>query len=624
LLQLPPERLNSRVRTLFATPPASFTDVIQRYGQLFQQVDHEWQTLVKDANSAQKPTPLHHPDASAEPLRQLLYEPTGPCFVPDEPVVSTEYDFDTGTCNELWKQQVELERLILNHPSQPEFAVILKDRDVPVQPRIFQRGDPARRGDEVPRQFLSLLSGPERRPFQYGSGRLELAKAIIAPDNPLTARVIVNRVWARHFGTGLVASTGEFGLRSDAPSHPELLDWLATWFIREGYSLRKLHRLLLNSAVWRQQSTGPSNPDSLQTALHRDPANRLLWRMHNRRLSFEELRDSLLAASGQLDPAPLRKPQDLFAAPFPKCRTIYGLVDRQFLPGTLRIFDFANPDLHIPQRSETTVPQQALFLLNHPFVLQQVRAFAENAAAKSDSATDQIQHLFQLALQRSPLPAEHSAALELLNQPAPPNEPPPATAAAWSYGFGRIDETAGKVVDFRALPHFSGTAWQGGPAFPDPTLGWVQLTAVGGHPGNDRAHACVRRWTAPRDLTINIQSILTHEPEPGDGIRAFIVSSRSGVLASTVIHKQQQQPSIAELSVTAGETLDFLVDIHEQLNSDQFLWTIEVREASSTPATSPLKWSSTTDFPKPSNPELTPLQQFAHILLCSNEFLFVD
>jgi hypothetical protein len=639
LLQLPTDRLNPRVKTTFSTPPTSFTDVVQRYGQLFQQVDQEWQSLIQAAQSTGQPLPQQHPDPAAEPIRQLLYAPTGPCFVPDEPVVSTEYDFDSGTCNELWKQQVELERLILNHPSQPEFAVILRDRAVPVQPRIFERGDPARRGDEVPRQFLELLSGPERRPFLHGSGRLELAQAIIDPANPLTVRVIVNRVWARHFGTGLAANTGDFGLRSEAPSHPELLDWLAAWFIREGYSLRKLHRLLLNSAAWRQQSTGPSDPAALQHALNRDPANRLLWRMPTRRLSFEELRDSLLAASGELDRSPVRRPQDLFATPFPKCRTIYGLVDRQFLPGTLRIFDFANPDLHIPQRSETTVPQQALFLMNHPFVLQQARVFAERAAADADTPEAQVQRLFQLALQRSPMPDEHSAALELLKQPAAPTEPPPATAADWSYGYGRIDEAAGKVLDFQPLPHFTGTAWQGGPAFPDPTLGWVQLTATGGHPGNDSAHACIRRWTAPRSMTINIQSMLVHEPEPGDGIRAFIVSSRTGVLASTVIHQAKQQPAVAGIAVEAGETLDFLVDIREQLNSDQFLWSIELREAvpskdaganGGSPDTTPLPspsavtWSSTADFPKAPNPELTPLQQLAQILLCSNEFLFVD
>jgi len=248
----------------------------------------------------------------------------------------------------------------------------------------------------------------------------------------------------------------------------------------------------------------------------------------------------------------------------------------------------------------------------------------EWTVAHTTSPEAQVQHLFQLALQRSPQPAEQSAALELLNQPSPPAEPPPATAADWSYGSGRIDEAAGKVVDFQALPHFTGTAWQGGPAFPDSALGWVQLTATGGHPGNDRAHACIRRWTAPRALTLNIQSTLVHEPEPGDGIRAFIVSSRAGVLNSTVIHHQKEQPGVAEIHVQAGETIDFVVDIREQLNSDQFLWSIEVRETASTPPASPVVWSSTADFPKTPNPELTPLQQLAHILLCSNEFLFVD
>jgi len=648
LLLLPPEQLNPRVRTAFLTPPTSFTDVIQRYGQLFQQVDHEWQTLLNTAKASNQPLPQQHPQPDSEPLRQILYAPAGPCFVPDEPVVSTEYDFDSGTCNELWKQQVELERLILNHPSRPPFSVVLKDRAVPVQPRIFQRGDPARRGDPVPRQFLELLSGPERHPFRHGSGRLELAHAIIDPANPLTARVIVNRVWARHFGTGLAANTGDFGLRSEAPSHPELLDWLSSWFIREGYSLRKLHRLLLNSAVWRQQSTGPSSPTELKVALDRDPANRLLWRMPSRRLSFEELRDSLLAAAGQLDLTPGRQPRDLFATPFPNCRTVYGLVDRQFLPGTLRLFDFANPDLHIPQRSETTVPQQALFLMNHPFVLHQARTLAERAAAHSAAPEAQAQHLFQLALQRTPMPVEHSAALELLNQPSPPAEPPSPTAADWNYGFGRLDESAGRVVDFQTLPHFTGTAWQGGPAFPDATLGWVQLTATGGHPGNDLAHACIRRWTAPRNLTITIQSTLVHEPEPGDGIRAFIISSRAGVLASTVIHKQTQHPAVTDITVQAGETIDFLVDIREQLNSDQFLWSIEISSGNAPAEPAPserapappapaepappaknasaalLKWASASDFPKAPNPELTPLQQLAQVLLCSNEFLFVD
>ena len=622
LLELPEQRLNARVRAAFATAPASFTEVVQRYGQLFRTVDVEWQAELQRATAAGQPAPQQFADPSAEALRQVLYAPKGPCFVPDEPVMSTEYDFDSGTCNELWKQQVELERMILGASSQPRFAVILRDRAVPVEPRVFLRGDPARRGDSVPRQFLSLLSGPERRPFEHGSGRLELAHAIIDPANPLTARVIVNRVWAQHFGTGLVGTPGDFGLRSEPPSHPELLDWLTSWFVREGWSLRKLHRLLLTSAVYRQNSIGPEDLQQQAAALERDPANRLLWRMNGQRLSFEEMRDSLLAASGQLDRTPAGRPQDLFAMPYPRRRTIYGLVDRQFLPGTLRVFDFANPDLHIPQRSETTVPQQALFLMNHPLVLEQVRALAAAAEMAGTTPESRVRQLYQLALQRSPENAEVDLALQLLNQPEQEQPQPPATAQHWSYGYGRVDEVAGRVANFRELPHFTGSAWQGGAAFPDGTLGWVQLTATGGHPGNDRDHACIRRWTAPRTMTLTIRSKLVHEPEPGDGIRAFVISSKAGVLVQTAIHKQQQEPGLPSLTVEAGETLDFVVDIGNQLNSDQFLWSIELEETS--PSDAPTLWSSAADFPKPPNPELTPLQQLAQVLLCSNEFLFVD
>lgn len=622
LLELPEDRLNARVRSIFATPPASMTEVVQRYGELFRAVDTEWMALQQQAKSAEQPAPVQLSDTAGEVLRQVLYSPSGPCYVPDEPVMSTEYDFDTGTCNELWKQQVELERMILGAASQPRFAVVLRDRAVPVEPRIFLRGDPARRGDPVPRQFLSLLSGPGRRPFAQGSGRLELAQAIIDPANPLTARVIVNRVWAQHFGVGLVGTPGDFGLRSEAPSHPELLDWLASWFVREGWSLRKLHRLLLTSAVYRQKSTGPDDLQLLETATSRDPANRLLWRMNSHRLSFEEMRDSMLTASGQLDSTPAGRAQDLFKAPYPRRRTIYGLVDRQFLPGTLRIFDFANPDLHIPQRSETTVPQQALFLMNHPLVLEQVRELAKAVEADSGDDEKRVLQLFHRTLQRAPRDEELAASLQLLLQPTAIQTPPPTTAADWSYGYGKVDEAVGRVTNFTLLPHFTGTAWQGGAAFPDGNLGWVQLTAAGGHPGNDRDHACIRRWTAPRAMALSVRSKLLHEPEPGDGIRAFVVSSRSGILSQAAIHKQQLEPAPCSVQVEAGETLDFVVDIGEQLNSDQFLWSIELHEAGA--VEQPVVWSSTVDFPRAPNPELTPLQQLAQVLLVSNEFLFAD
>src|SRR5207247_340653 len=159
----------------------------------------------------------------------------------------------------------------------------------------FVRGNAGNQGPEVPRQFLELIEGKTRKPFTKGSGRLELAQAIASPSNPLTARVLVNRFWLEHFGAGLVKTPSDFGLRSDPPSHPELLDYLAARFMAEGWSMKKLHRWLMLSSAYQQSSA--NNLESTKV----DPANQLLWRMNRSRLDFEALRETLLMVSRILD-----------------------------------------------------------------------------------------------------------------------------------------------------------------------------------------------------------------------------------------------------------------------------------------------------------------------------------
>ncbi len=157
------------------------------------------------------------------------------------------------------------------------------DKAQPYDPYVFLRGNSGRRGDSVPRRFLKVLSGPDREPFNAGSGRLELARAIVSPDNPLTARVIVNRVWMHHFGRALVDTPSDFGLRSDPPTHPELLDWLAATFVEEGWSLKALHRRILLSNTYRQQSLDRSECVAV------DPENTLIWKQNRQRLELEPL-----------------------------------------------------------------------------------------------------------------------------------------------------------------------------------------------------------------------------------------------------------------------------------------------------------------------------------------------
>jgi hypothetical protein len=446
----------------FETAPASMHEVAVRYGELFAEIERQWQDLQKAAADQKQPTPSTLPDSSAESLRQVLYSARGPCEVPDEPVVNIEYLVDSASCDALWKLQNELDNWILKSPQAARHAIVLADREVPTTPRVFKRGNPANKGEEVPRQFVEVVAGTNRQPFAKGSGRFELAQAIIDPRNPLTARVIVNRVWTHHFGAGLVRTPSDFGTRAERPSHPELLDWLTSRFIEDGWSLKQLHRRIMTSETYRQATSGPADESLRAKANQVDPENRWLWRMNERRLSFEEMRDTLLASSGQLDPTVGGRAGDLFSPQFTR-RTLYGLIDRQFLPSTLRVFDFANPDLHIPARTETTVPQQALFFLNHPLLVSYAQALAKRTAtAQPDEA--RVQLLYQFAYQRPATSDQVRAALEfvqLAEQDVGVVIPP--TVSAWQYGYGAYDEPSQRVTVFEKLPHFTGSAWQGGP-----------------------------------------------------------------------------------------------------------------------------------------------------------------
>jgi hypothetical protein len=267
----------------------------------------------------------------------------------------------------------------------------------------------------VPRQFLAVLSGEKRRPFTQGSGRLELAQAVASPDNPLTARVLVNRVWGWHFGQGLVRTPSDFGTRSDPPSHPELLDHLAATFVADGWSVKRLHRRILLSSAYRQRSD--DRPDCRGTG----PENMLLWRMNRQRLDFEATRDALLAVGGRLD-GTLGGPSvaDVLG-PAARRRTLYGRLDRLSVPGLYRAFDFPSPDASSPQRDQTTVPQQALFLMNNAFVAECARGLLRRPEIAAETNTDaRVRRLYRLAYGRAPAAEEAALAREYLGaSPAP-------------------------------------------------------------------------------------------------------------------------------------------------------------------------------------------------------------
>jgi hypothetical protein len=310
---------------------------------------------------------------------------------------------------EMRENQGDIARLELTHPGAPARAMVLEDMAKPKDSPVFIRGDAGNKGQIAPRRFVEVLSGSFRPFYTNGSGRLQLAHAIATTNNPATARVMVNRIWLHHFGEGFVSTPDDLGTMSETPSHPELLDYLACSFMENGWSIKKLHRQIMLSSVYQQSSA--NNP---RYALV-DPNNRLLWRANIRRLEFEALRDSFLAIGGALDRTLYGRPIDLEKEPNSTRRTIYGRVDRSDVSDVLINFDFANPDLPSGRRYETTVPQQALFLMNSPLVVEQAKklvTIAEFNSCKDDSA--RVQFLYERIYQRLPKPEEIALGLEFI------------------------------------------------------------------------------------------------------------------------------------------------------------------------------------------------------------------
>jgi hypothetical protein len=321
-------------------------------------------------------------------------------------------------------------------PDGPDKTKVVYHRGQASDLPIYRRGNPSNRGEIVPRRFVEVLSPAPMRHFEHGSGRRELADSLFTEARALSARVIVNRVWAHHFGVGLVRTTSDFGRQGEPPSHPELLDDLAERFVSSGWPLKRLHRELVSSATYRQESAnrgqetgdrrqetrdGPINPQfAFRIPQSIDPANRLLWRMNRRRLDVEAWRDALLAASGELDLSVGGPPDDL-ARPENRRRTLYGRIGREDLDNLLLLYDFPTPTGHSPAREQTTTPLQQLFVLNSPLFAARAKALSERivaerigAPASSEQIDPQVRRLYRDLLARLPSDHEMNLAREFL------------------------------------------------------------------------------------------------------------------------------------------------------------------------------------------------------------------
>lgn len=322
----------------------------------------------------------------------------------------TSPNFKVPVANAVTEEQVRIEeksethQQIVYYPNQP--------RDLPV----FIRGNINTPGEIVPRRFLEVLSPGEPKQFKNGSGRLELADSIVSPDNPLTARVFVNRIWKHHFGEGLVDTPSNFGETGSRPSHPKLLDDLASRFMRNGWSIKSLHREILTSATYRQTSHNVASDKAKQV----DPANRLLSYFSRQRLDAEAYRDTLLWAAGNLD-LRMGGPSGNIDTPQFNRRAIYATISRQNPSKFLQVFDFPDPTIHAESRTETTTALQQLFVLNSPFAQQQAASLALRVSATN--VEEKIREVHRLLFGRNPTPSELKLGKDYLNQAHVPSSP---------------------------------------------------------------------------------------------------------------------------------------------------------------------------------------------------------
>ncbi|MES1257232.1 MAG: PSD1 and planctomycete cytochrome C domain-containing protein [Acidobacteriota bacterium] len=280
----------------------------------------------------------------------------------------------------------------------------VKDAEKPVDIQLALRGNPETPGDEVPRHFLSVLSAGEPAPLTDGSGRKQLAELI--PRQPIAMRVIVNRIWKGHFGTGIVDTPSNFGFGGERPTNPELLEYLASAFVKNGMSVKKLQREILLSSVYQLSS------EDNQLAMDKDSGNRLYWRANRKRMDAEQIRDSVLEISGNLDDSIGGPSQEL--TPDYKRRTIYGKVSRYKLDAYLQLFDFPPPNISAEKRFTTTVPLQRLFLMNSDFMQIEAEELVRRVAAEPNNRA-RVKKMYNLAYGRDPNEQEIQIALDYLH-----------------------------------------------------------------------------------------------------------------------------------------------------------------------------------------------------------------
>jgi len=622
-------------------PPAALRQVADRYNTLFAAAYQSWRgenaAALTDAAALQPADPgrseselklavigricglVWNGDKPGDPVGAFMWAAKGSPLnlVPVEFQATQSGLLADAKRTAMTAAAKALNDLIASHPGAPMRAMALAD-DKPFDAKVFLRGNPKTPGPDAPRAWFTVLSPPDRQPWpKQSTGRRELAEAIASADNPLTARVLVNRVWAWHFGDGLVRTPSDFGLRGERPTHPELLDWLASEFVAKGWSLKQLHREIILSAAY-QQSSAP-RPEAAKV----DADNKLLWRFSPRPLEFEPFRDAILAAAGKLVFIEGGKPADIAGAAPNLHRTVFGLVDRKNLPNLYRSFDFPDPSFTASRRGRTALTPRALVLLNSPLVVESAKALAARAAGASPE--ERIRQLYRIALQREPGEGELRRAAAFVAATREHDVVMPE-AGDWKYGLAHYDADSQSLRDFIALK-ISGDAAK--PPTAEPGMGNLKVSAEGGATGAAAEVASVRRWLAPYPGKVNVEAELSHSAKTGPGVTARVLHSRLGLLGEWKAANSSQITVIKEIEMLKGDHLDFVVTGSLGAKEDAYHWAPTIimpeREIPGMFGMA-MRWDAKNNFQDPARAPrpLNGWEELAQVLLMSNELAALE
>jgi hypothetical protein len=511
-----------------------------------------------------------------------------------------------------------MSRLQVEHPGSPPRAMSLTDRGDYQPARTYKRGNPGAPEAEFERQWLGFLGGGA---FPVGkSPRLALAEKITDPANPLTARVIVNRVWAWHFGAPL-ADPGDFGPQESTPVLLPLLDSLATRFDESGRSLKLLHRLLLTSRAFRLAADGPPENQAI------DQANTRFWKWNRRRADFEAMRDRLLATAGTLDAATTGgRSVSLDTEAADRRRSLYAFVDRYALPTTLVSFDLPHPDHHSPKRVETSVPQQALWILNGPLILRQAAKLAANPDLKAlpdDRA--RINWLYERLYQRAPSDAETTLIVAWLGHREPADYQP-RLAGVWE--IRHAPDTGGPLAEVAPFPLFADGVWKTGPDPATAPIRWLHAGPTAGHAA--AGQALVLRWRALGTGEARLVGSVRRTQQGGADLVWNLASPRGeSNTGSALVPAGNAGIDGPWIAVKPGDPLDFILRAPNGESFGGVAWDLRV-EGRETPTATPAEIGNlrtqfpTSDTPPPSPTAADPWADLIQMLWAANEFHFID